>query len=90
MNSVLTSAQWQLLSALCRSVGKFQISLAENFINSALSSNEIDELCVVISNEFMMSGIEETFEPNSYGRELELLLDSVNRGGGRKKLNTTL
>jgi hypothetical protein len=26
-----------------------------------------------------MKGIEETFEPNAYGKELEALLDAVNR-----------
>lgn len=80
MSSALTTAQWQLLVALCCLAGEPKLSLAEKLIYGALSSDEIDELCEVISNEFMMNGIEEDFESNSYGRELELLLDAVNRG----------
>ncbi len=49
-------------------------------MNEKISSNEIDELCELISNEFMMNGIQESYEPNEYGRELEKLLDAVNRG----------
>ena len=60
--------------------GAFQLALAEKLLNGSLSSSEVDELCELISNEFLMNGIEESFEPNSYGLELELLLDSVNRG----------
>jgi hypothetical protein len=39
-----------------------------------------NELCDLISNEFMLNGIQESFEPNDYGKELERLLDAVNRG----------
>jgi len=79
MKKVLTSAQWQLLLALCSLAGKFQLSLAEKLIYGTMSSDEIDELCELISNEFLMNGIGEDFEPNSYGRELEALMDVVNR-----------
>ena len=60
--------------------GDAQLALAEKLLHDSLASSEIDELCELISNEFLMSGIEENFEPNSYGLELELLLDAVNRG----------
>ncbi|MDD0973159.1 hypothetical protein [Pseudomonas fontis] len=79
MNSVLTSARWQLLMALCFLAGEVQLALAEKLFHASLASDEIDKLCEFISNEFLMNGIEENFEPNSYGLELELLLDAVNR-----------
>ena len=83
MSSLLTSAQLQLLFALCFMAGEHQLALAEKLLNSSLSSSEVDELCEFISNEFLINGIEENFEPNGYGLELELLLDAVNRGRGQ-------
>lgn len=83
MSSLLTSAQLQLLLALCFMAGEHQLVLAEKLLNSSLSSSELDELCELISNEFLINGIEENFEPNGYGLELELLLDAVNRGRGQ-------
>jgi hypothetical protein len=79
MKNILISAQWQLLFELCGLAGKFQLSLAEKLLYGAISLDEIDELCELISNEFMLNGIEADFEPNSYGRELEALMDVVNR-----------
>lgn len=55
------------------------MSLSEKAMEGTLSPAEIDMLCEVISNEMMISGIEKTFEPNEYGKELEVLLDAVNR-----------
>lgn len=83
MSRLLTSAQLQLLFALCFMAGELQLALAEKLLNGSLSSSEVDELCELISNEFLINGIEESFEPNSYGLELELLLDAVNRGRGQ-------
>ena len=80
MSCILTNAQWQLLVTLCFLRGEAQLALAEKLLHGSLAPSEIDELCELISNEFLMSGIEENFEPNSYGLELELLLDAVNRG----------
>ena len=80
MSCTLTNAQLQLLVMLCSLGGDAQLALAEKLLHDSLASSEIDELCELISNEFLMSGIEENFEPNSYELELELLLDAVNRG----------
>lgn len=80
VNCILTSAQWQLLVTLCFVRGEAQLALAEKLFHGSLAPIEIEELCKLISNEFLMSGIEESFEPNSYGLELERLLDAVNRG----------
>jgi hypothetical protein len=79
MSSVLNDAQWQLLLELAYLAGEHQLSLTKEFIEGNLLSEETDELCEMISNGFLMDGIEQDFEPNAYGRELEYLLDAVNR-----------
>lgn len=79
----LTNGQIQLLLALCFMAGEYQLAMAEKLLKGSLSSREADELCELISDEFMIGGIEEGFEPNSYGLELELLLDAVNRIRGQ-------
>lgn len=76
----MTKDQTRLLLYVCRSAESLQLLLAEKLINEIISPYEIDELCELISNEFMMNGIQESYEPNDYGRELEKLLDAVNRG----------
>ncbi|WP_374440005.1 hypothetical protein [Pseudomonas panipatensis] len=68
-----------LLLRLARAAGVAKLSLAEKSIAEDVSIDDVEELCELISNEFMMNGIEENFEPNSYGLELEALLDAVNR-----------
>lgn len=80
MSFSLTNDQLQLLLGLCRSAGPLQLYLAEKLMNEKISSVDIDKLCELISNEFMINGIEENFEPSDYGRKLETLLDAVNRG----------
>lgn len=81
MSTILTSAQWQFLIALCFLAGERQLAIAEKMSHGSASLSEIDELCELISNEFLMCGIKESFEPNTYGLELELLLDAINRRG---------
>ena len=45
----------------------------------SLSFEQIEEVCELLSGEFHMHGIDESFEPNDYGREVEALIDLVNR-----------
>ena len=79
MKIILNSAESALLMRLARAAGGARLALAERAIAGEVSPDDVDELCELISNEFLMSGIEEDFEPNSYGLELEALLDAVNR-----------
>jgi hypothetical protein len=51
----------------------------ENAIKNKLTMNNIDFLCKLINDEFIKNGIDENFEPNEYGHELENLLDEINR-----------
>lgn len=80
MSFSLTEEQTQLLLSLCRAAGAHSLFLAERLMNSSITSHQIDELCELISNEFILNGLEENFESNDYGRRLEYLLDAVNRG----------
>lgn len=79
MSSLLTERQRELILALCASGDGEKKHLGEKAIAGTLLPDEIEVLCELISNEMMMNGIEETFEPNEYGKELESLLDVINR-----------
>ncbi|AJJ09332.1 hypothetical protein CH64_3325 [Yersinia rohdei] len=79
MNENLNRHQQNLITALCNISEASKQSLAEKAIAETLILNELEELCSLISNEYMLNGITENFEPNDYGRELEDLLDIVNR-----------
>lgn len=45
----------------------------------SLGFDEIEEACDLLSEEFHMNGIDESFEANDYGKEVEELIDVVNR-----------
>lgn len=51
----------------------------ENAIKNKLTMSDIDFLCQLINDEFIKNGIDENFEPNEYGYDLENLLDEINR-----------
>jgi len=80
MNAVLTEEQLRLLMNICGPAGGHLLSVLEKLMLSSISSSETDELCELISNELLLNGIQENFEPNDYGRKLEELLDAVNKG----------
>ncbi|AYR26761.1 hypothetical protein [Herbaspirillum rubrisubalbicans] len=75
----LTESQKNLLKYL---QGKLNDDKTEAF-RCALQGNvemlHVDTLCDLINQEFMMEGIDENFEPNQYGIELEELLDAINK-----------
>ena len=79
MKISLNDDQEKLLLKLFDSHGIKQFSENDKLTRKNLSKIEIDQLCELISDEFMLNGIEEDFEPNEYGRQLESLLDAVNR-----------
>jgi hypothetical protein len=79
MKNGLTERQIELLEALCGAGDSAHAGFVKRATANTLSPNEIEILCELISNELMMKGIEETFEPNAYGLELEALLDAINR-----------
>lgn len=44
-----------------------------------LNFDEIEEVCDLLSGEFLMNGIDRNFEANNYGKEVQDLMDIVNR-----------
>jgi pentatricopeptide repeat protein len=76
MKVTLTKNQKEIVQNLFEN--KYQF-LYEKLINSFLSNKEIELFCEVISNEMMMNGIKDNFEPNEYGKELEKIIDIVNK-----------
>jgi hypothetical protein len=79
MNERLNFRQQNLITNLCSEGDASKRALAAKAIVGTLTTDEIEELCSLISNEFMLNGITESFEPNDYGKELEELLDAVNK-----------
>ncbi|MDR1461153.1 MAG: hypothetical protein LBI78_05860 [Campylobacteraceae bacterium] len=51
----------------------------QKLINGCSSKDEIEKMCDIISDEFLLNGITEDFEANAYGKELENILDIINR-----------
>ncbi len=47
-------------------------------INKNLKSKDIQRVCELINDEYMMNGIREDYSPNEYGKDLNTLLNSVN------------
>jgi hypothetical protein len=74
----LSSRQKLLLKEIC---DKSQnVHLFDRCEASSFSSEDVETICALVSNEMMMNGIDKNFEPSEYGKELESLIDMVNRG----------
>ena len=76
----MTERQIYILMSLksSPSIEKNDADLLDSTINGKLSHDGIDRLCKIINDEYLMKGIEEDYNPNEYGLELEELLDLVN------------
>ena len=78
MKIELTVRQKAIVNSLrLKGAEEFQSMLGE-LENGRLTMTDIEALCTLINEDFMMEGILPSFEPNAYGRELETLLDVVN------------
>jgi hypothetical protein len=53
--------------------------IAKSILEGPVATPDRKRLCQLINEEFCEHGIDENFEPNQYGYELEDLLDYVNR-----------
>jgi hypothetical protein len=54
--------------------------LLENTLSNSLAKNDMETVIHIISNEFNLHGIlDANYNSNDYGRELEELLDFINR-----------
>lgn len=79
MKNQLNERQASILRSLCLKNNGENMHLFDYFNDGKLNLSEIEKLCSIINNEFMMEGILPSYEPNAYGLELESLLDLVNR-----------
>ena len=79
MNFVLTDRQQEITKTVCATGNASNVQIGNKVIDGTISIQEIELFCELVSNEFMMKGVKETYEPNEYGKELEELLDVVNR-----------
>jgi hypothetical protein len=75
----LTERQIEILKFFRdKAVGRAK-QLLERTISGTLPTGDIEAVCQMINDEYLMKGIKEDYTPNEYGRELESLLDAVNR-----------
>ncbi len=80
MNSQhLTKRQIDILESLRDRANVRIKELLERAIKGNLSENNIEAVCEAINDEYLMKGIKENYNPNEYGKELESLLDQINR-----------
>jgi hypothetical protein len=79
MTERLTKRQIELVSNLCVRSNAEHAKIRENALKGRWSYDQIEILCGLISDEMMLKGIAESFEPNEYGIELEALIDAINR-----------
>ncbi|MFP6562461.1 hypothetical protein WJ542_29790 [Paraburkholderia sp. B3] len=79
MKITLTTRQKNILGVLRTKDSGKNSDIFENLENGYIDPKDIEWVCGIINDEFMMKGIQLNFEPNDYGRELENLLDVINR-----------
>jgi len=70
----MTGRQIMILRSLRQNLSGTDDALLDDVINGRLSINDIQRVCGIINDEYLMNGIEEDYSPNQYGRDLENLL----------------
>lgn len=75
----LSTRQKELLRVLETSCDVADRPMFAKLERGEVDPDDIDRLCQAVNNEYMLSGLLPTFEPNGYGLELEELLDAINR-----------
>jgi hypothetical protein len=70
----LTARQVQILETLRNNAKGRDKVLLQSAIGGSLELRDIETVCTVINDEFLMRGIKDDWEPNEYGLELESLL----------------
>lgn len=78
MKVELTARQKVIVNSLHLKCAEKSRHMLGELENGRMIMADIEDLCTLINDEFMMEGILSSFEPNVYGRELEALLDVVN------------
>ena len=78
--NTLTERQREILQQLRDKTTGQKRELLENVLNNSLANSDMEKVCLIINGEFLMHGIlDEKYNPNEYGRELEEMLDVINK-----------
>lgn len=71
--------QIEILQSLREKATEQKKVLLDQTLDQTLPVGDIETVCQLINDEYLMKGINPDYRPNDYGRELERLLDEVNR-----------
>jgi hypothetical protein len=75
----IAQRQRDILVALREDATNEKRKYIDRALVNKLDVYDIDVLCRIINDEYLMRGIEKDYSPNPYGRELETLLNTVNK-----------
>lgn len=64
---------------LVKILTKRDVSLVKCLNQGEMSSSDIEKVVAALNDEFLSVGINENFEPNAIGLEIENLIDIVNK-----------
>lgn len=78
-SAVFTERQVEILRVLRDKKSGSERELFDAALSGTLSRESIQRLCEMINDEYLLEGIEKNYVANSYGLELEALLDVINR-----------
>jgi hypothetical protein len=79
MKIELTNRQKQIVHSLKSENSGNLEAILKDLETGFLVIENVENICTLINEEFMIKGVLPSFEPNDYGYELETLLDVVNR-----------
>ena len=74
----MTDLQIKILMSLRDKGVPEDAALLDDVIHNRLDMNNIQRVCEIINDEYLLKGIEEDYSPNEYGRKLEEILNKVN------------
>jgi hypothetical protein len=76
--AALTDRDIDILSSLRENLSANDRDLLDKSINNTLDMIEVQRVCEIINDEYLMKGIEANYSPNDYGKELEAILNKIN------------
>jgi hypothetical protein len=78
-SETLTARQVEILRLLRDKRGGSDRGLFDAALSGTLPRESIQRICEMINDEYLLEGVGKNYVPNSYGIELEELLDVINR-----------
>ena len=76
--AALTDRDIAILRSLRENLTANDMELLDMAINNKLVMTDVQRVCEIINDEYLMKGIEDNYSPNGYGKELETLLNKIN------------